>query len=99
MDRTTQPSKEQVRAYMHQRERQHSPPPPPHEIRRLLGWATLAAQPPSPAVAGAADVGAAACEPGRARSPPPLPPLLIGQWTMWMTAQWLRCAGSLWNRN
>lgn len=35
-----QPTKEQVRAYMHQRRREfcHRPPPLPEEIRRQLGW-------------------------------------------------------------
>lgn len=35
-----QPTKEQVRAYMHQRQRQFDrrPPPTPEEIRRQLGW-------------------------------------------------------------
>jgi hypothetical protein len=35
-----QPTKEQVRAYMHQRQREfcHRPPPLPEEIRRQLGW-------------------------------------------------------------
>jgi len=32
------PSKEQVRAYMRQRESAHRPPPAPDEIRRQLGW-------------------------------------------------------------
>jgi hypothetical protein len=32
------PSKEQVRAYMHQREFARRPPPTPDEIRRLVGW-------------------------------------------------------------
>ena len=34
----TQPSKEQVRAYMAAREVERRPPPPPEEIRRQLGW-------------------------------------------------------------
>lgn len=35
-----QPTKEQVRAYMHQRQREfcRRPPPLPEEIRRQLGW-------------------------------------------------------------
>jgi hypothetical protein len=35
-----QPTKEQVRAYMHQRQREfcRRPPPMPEEIRRQLGW-------------------------------------------------------------
>ncbi len=32
------PSKEQVRAYMAQREQERRPPPSPDEIRRQLGW-------------------------------------------------------------
>lgn len=36
--RVTQPTKEQVRAYMAARESAHRPPPPPEEIRRQLGW-------------------------------------------------------------
>lgn len=36
--RTTQPTKEQVRAYMAAREAARRPPPPPEEIRRQLGW-------------------------------------------------------------
>jgi hypothetical protein len=37
---TLQPTKEQVRAYMRQRQRafDRRPPPAPHEIRRQLGW-------------------------------------------------------------
>ncbi len=39
MDRQiTQPTKEQVRAYMARRGSAHRPPPPPAEIRRELGW-------------------------------------------------------------
>jgi hypothetical protein len=39
MDRQiTQPTKEQVRAYMARRESARRPPPPPAEIRRELGW-------------------------------------------------------------
>jgi hypothetical protein len=36
--RVTHPSKEQVRAYMIEREHARRPPPPPEEIRRQLGW-------------------------------------------------------------
>ncbi|WP_426208388.1 hypothetical protein [Massilia sp. TWP1-3-3] len=36
--RVTQPTKEQVRAYMVARETARRPPPPPEEIRRQLGW-------------------------------------------------------------
>lgn len=35
---STQPSKEQVRAYMRMRESGHCPPPAPEEVRRCLGW-------------------------------------------------------------
>ncbi|MFS2007077.1 hypothetical protein ACEN9F_26050 [Duganella sp. CT11-25] len=37
---TLHPTKEQVRAYMHQRQRafDRCPPPMPEEIRRQLGW-------------------------------------------------------------
>jgi hypothetical protein len=40
MPATLQPTKEQVRAYMLQRQRDfgHCPPPVPEEIRRQLGW-------------------------------------------------------------
>lgn len=34
----TQPTKEQVRAYMTGREATRRPPPAPEEIRRQLGW-------------------------------------------------------------
>ena len=38
MWQSKQPSKEQVRAYMEQRQVAHKPPPDPREIRRQLGW-------------------------------------------------------------
>jgi hypothetical protein len=39
MDRQiTNPTKEQVRAYMHRREAERLPPPAPAEIRRQLNW-------------------------------------------------------------
>lgn len=40
MAASSQPTKEQVRAYMSQRQREfcHRPPPMPEEIRRQLGW-------------------------------------------------------------
>ena len=38
MPATFHPTKEQVRAYMHQRECDRRPPPMPEEIRRQLGW-------------------------------------------------------------
>lgn len=40
--RIVQPTKEQVRAYMMQREGARRPPPAPEEIRRQLGWALAA---------------------------------------------------------
>lgn len=36
--RIVQPTKEQVRAYMHARGRAAQPPPSPAEIREQLGW-------------------------------------------------------------
>lgn len=36
--RVTQPTKEEVRAYMAHRERARRPPPAPEDIRRQLGW-------------------------------------------------------------
>lgn len=50
----SQPTKEQVRAYMHTRECARRPPPRPEEIRRQLGWwrgapdAAYAAAPATP---------------------------------------------------
>lgn len=38
---TTQPTKQQVREYMQQRQREHRPPPTPDEIRRQLGWGLI----------------------------------------------------------
>ena len=38
MHHITHPSKEQVRAYMHQRGLANRPPPTPAEIRRQLSW-------------------------------------------------------------
>lgn len=38
MQTAQHPTKEQVRAYMHQRGLAHRPPPAPDEIRRQLGW-------------------------------------------------------------
>jgi hypothetical protein len=46
--RVTQPTKEQVRAYMAAREAARRPPPPPEEIRRQLGWRLLRADEPQP---------------------------------------------------
>jgi hypothetical protein len=49
MDRqVTQPTKEQVRAYMASRGRAHRPPPAPEDIRRQLGWKL---GPPEPTLA------------------------------------------------
>jgi hypothetical protein len=46
MDRqVTQPTKEQVRAYMASRGHAHRPPPPPEEVRRLLNWHLAPAEP------------------------------------------------------
>ncbi len=44
--RISQPTKEQVRAYMTAREAARRPPPAPDEIRRLLGWRRDATQAP-----------------------------------------------------
>jgi hypothetical protein len=49
--RVTHPSKEQVRAYMIEREHARRPPPAPEEIRRSLGW-RLASPDPGSALAG-----------------------------------------------
>jgi hypothetical protein len=38
MHQISHPTKEQVRAYMQQRESNRQPPPAPAEIRRQLGW-------------------------------------------------------------
>ncbi len=38
MPAVNHPSKEQVRAYMVQREHARLPPPSPDEVRRQLGW-------------------------------------------------------------
>lgn len=38
MHQMSHPTKEQVRAYMQQRESARRPPPAPAEIRRQLGW-------------------------------------------------------------
>ncbi|WP_229207722.1 MULTISPECIES: hypothetical protein [unclassified Duganella] len=46
MPASLQPTKEQVRAYMQQRQREfcRRPPPVPEEIRRQLGWHCSASQ-------------------------------------------------------
>lgn len=49
----THPTKEQVRAYMAERELAHRPPPAPEEIRRKLGWRLAPSEPepePEPVV-------------------------------------------------
>lgn len=46
--RIVHPTKEQVRAYMAQRERARRPPPAPEEIRRQLGWRIARADEPLP---------------------------------------------------
>jgi hypothetical protein len=38
MATTTRPDKEQVRAWMAERQQQSAPPPAPEDIRRQLGW-------------------------------------------------------------
>lgn len=38
MDSLKQPTKEQVRQYLVERQAAHTPPPPMEEIRRQLGW-------------------------------------------------------------
>ncbi|MFC0135255.1 hypothetical protein CR105_20910 [Massilia eurypsychrophila] len=51
MDRQiTNPTKEQVRAYMLGREADRRPPPAPAEIRRQLGWRLAPAEPAPTAV-------------------------------------------------
>jgi hypothetical protein len=45
--RVTQPTKEQVRAYMANRERARRPPPAPEDIRRQLGWKLAPPEPTS----------------------------------------------------
>jgi hypothetical protein len=43
--RVTQPTKEEVRAYMARRERARRPPPAPEDIRRQLGWKLAPSEP------------------------------------------------------
>lgn len=43
MGQQQQPSKEQIRQYMEQRQAQQCPPPSMPEIRRQLGWGLIAA--------------------------------------------------------
>jgi hypothetical protein len=44
--RVTQPTKEQVRAYMASRGFASRPPPAPEDIRRQLGWKLAPPEPP-----------------------------------------------------
>ncbi len=41
MEQQTQPTKEQVRQYLEQRQSERTPPPSIQEIRRQLGWTLL----------------------------------------------------------
>jgi hypothetical protein len=41
MDRSTQPTKEQIRQYLAQRQIARCPPPSLAEIRRQLGWGLI----------------------------------------------------------
>jgi hypothetical protein len=41
MHASTRPGKEAARAYLVQRMREHTPPPPLSEVRRRLGWALV----------------------------------------------------------
>ncbi len=43
MVQTTHPTKEQVRALMLRRTRDHTPPPTPEQIRSELGWKLIQA--------------------------------------------------------
>ena len=38
------PTNEQVRSWMQQRQADRSPPPPPEQIRRELGWGLVEAE-------------------------------------------------------
>jgi hypothetical protein len=38
MDRINQPSKEQMREWLRERQAEHTPPPDAAQIRRELGW-------------------------------------------------------------
>jgi hypothetical protein len=44
MSTLKKPAKEQVRAFMQQRQKERSAPPTPEEIRRQLGWELIEAQ-------------------------------------------------------
>jgi hypothetical protein len=45
MSTTTKPTKQQLRAYLYERQRATTPPPTPEEIRRQLGWAMVPGAP------------------------------------------------------
>jgi hypothetical protein len=38
MSTTTKPTKQQLRAYLYERQQSKEPPPSPEEVRRQLGW-------------------------------------------------------------
>lgn len=40
----SQPTKEQVREWMNQRQAEKTPPPEPREVRRQLGWDLVQAE-------------------------------------------------------
>lgn len=44
MSNTKQPTKEQVRHWMQDRQVEHKPPPDPKVIRRELGWDLMGAE-------------------------------------------------------
>lgn len=44
MDRIIQPSKEEVREWLNERQATHKPPPGAEQIRRELGWKLAQAQ-------------------------------------------------------
>lgn len=48
MNEVTQPTKEAVRDYLQERARASTPPEPPAEIRRQLGWWLLPDNGPTP---------------------------------------------------
>lgn len=57
----THPTKEQVRAYMAEREAARRPPPAPDEIRRQLGWQLCPSESSSPSPAETAPPGSPGC--------------------------------------
>lgn len=44
MTQVTRPTQQQIREYMQQRALARTPPPPPAEIRRQLGWELIEAE-------------------------------------------------------